>query len=234
MSNSTATSKPPVTLRLVVPASQCGSLIGKGGSKIKEIREVRQIPFHYRSSAQLLRTDPQPRGSCLGKGSLCCIMHHVASRSDLADVGAASHRVPRAGPSGSTWHQSWSWLWVKAFSCGISPSSLFLSPVHRCSGPSGGGHAAQLHRAGSDNLGDTRRYYPVCQTDLCGDAGGTVCNKAGKVHTEKIPAGPTRALGAVECVSLVPFSTCCWTTLISWYLHWKHTPCLFPTIFRSF
>uniref|UniRef100_UPI00398F342E poly(rC)-binding protein 3 isoform X4 n=1 Tax=Pristiophorus japonicus TaxID=55135 RepID=UPI00398F342E len=39
MTNSTATSKPPVTLRLVVPASQCGSLIGKGGSKIKEIRE---------------------------------------------------------------------------------------------------------------------------------------------------------------------------------------------------
>ncbi|CAO2608501.1 Poly(rC)-binding protein 3 [Lemmus lemmus] len=32
MSNSPATSKPPVTLRLVVPASQCGSLIGKGGS----------------------------------------------------------------------------------------------------------------------------------------------------------------------------------------------------------
>ncbi|XP_006896208.1 PREDICTED: poly(rC)-binding protein 2-like [Elephantulus edwardii] len=31
--------RPPVTLRLVVPASQCGSLIGKGGCKIKEIRE---------------------------------------------------------------------------------------------------------------------------------------------------------------------------------------------------
>ncbi|XP_069509407.1 poly(rC)-binding protein 2 isoform X10 [Ambystoma mexicanum] len=40
MTNSTASSKPPVTLRLVVPASQCGSLIGKGGSKIKEIRET--------------------------------------------------------------------------------------------------------------------------------------------------------------------------------------------------
>ncbi|KAK1798800.1 hypothetical protein P4O66_007087, partial [Electrophorus voltai] len=39
MSNSQATSKPPVTLRLLVPASQCGSLIGKGGSKIKEMRE---------------------------------------------------------------------------------------------------------------------------------------------------------------------------------------------------
>lgn len=32
--------RPPITLRLIVPASQCGSLIGKAGSKIKEIREV--------------------------------------------------------------------------------------------------------------------------------------------------------------------------------------------------
>lgn len=32
--------KPPVTVRLIIPASQCGSLIGKGGAKIKEIREV--------------------------------------------------------------------------------------------------------------------------------------------------------------------------------------------------
>ncbi|XP_064597524.1 poly(rC)-binding protein 3-like [Liolophura sinensis] len=37
--NTPTVPKPPVTLRLVVPASQCGSLIGKGGSKIKEIRE---------------------------------------------------------------------------------------------------------------------------------------------------------------------------------------------------
>ncbi|CAK7296282.1 Poly(rC)-binding protein 2 [Vulpes lagopus] len=37
MTNSTAASRPPVTLRLVVPASQGGSLIGKGGCKIKEI-----------------------------------------------------------------------------------------------------------------------------------------------------------------------------------------------------
>ena len=27
-------------MKLIVPASQCGSLIGKGGSKIKEIREI--------------------------------------------------------------------------------------------------------------------------------------------------------------------------------------------------
>lgn len=31
---------PIVTLRLIIPASQCGSLIGRGGAKIKEIREL--------------------------------------------------------------------------------------------------------------------------------------------------------------------------------------------------
>uniref|UniRef100_A0A7N5KRG1 K Homology domain-containing protein n=1 Tax=Ailuropoda melanoleuca TaxID=9646 RepID=A0A7N5KRG1_AILME len=38
--NGGTVSKPPVTLRLVIPASQCGSLIGKAGAKIKEIRET--------------------------------------------------------------------------------------------------------------------------------------------------------------------------------------------------
>ncbi|KAM8868592.1 poly(rC)-binding protein 4-like isoform 1-T1 [Synchiropus picturatus] len=37
--NSSGTGKSGVSVRLVVPAGQCGSLIGKGGSKIKEIRE---------------------------------------------------------------------------------------------------------------------------------------------------------------------------------------------------
>ncbi|EFO97035.1 CRE-PES-4 protein [Caenorhabditis remanei] len=32
--------KPPITMRVIVPATQCGSLIGKGGSKIKDIREA--------------------------------------------------------------------------------------------------------------------------------------------------------------------------------------------------
>ncbi|XP_076818738.1 poly(rC)-binding protein 3-like isoform X2 [Clavelina lepadiformis] len=37
--SSGATNKVPVTIRLIVPASQCGSIIGKGGVKIKEIRD---------------------------------------------------------------------------------------------------------------------------------------------------------------------------------------------------
>lgn len=30
----------PLVFKLIVPATQCGSIIGKGGSKIKEIRET--------------------------------------------------------------------------------------------------------------------------------------------------------------------------------------------------
>lgn len=65
MTNSTAASRPPVTLRLVVPASQCGSLIGKGGCKIKEIREV--------CGAQPGGAHGGGRDSSVPKGkSLCC------------------------------------------------------------------------------------------------------------------------------------------------------------------
>ncbi|NXV12631.1 PCBP4 protein, partial [Cepphus grylle] len=38
-SDGAAAGRTPVTLRLVIPASQCGSLIGKAGAKIREIRE---------------------------------------------------------------------------------------------------------------------------------------------------------------------------------------------------
>uniref|UniRef100_A0A8B9H7V4 Poly(rC) binding protein 3 n=1 Tax=Astyanax mexicanus TaxID=7994 RepID=A0A8B9H7V4_ASTMX len=64
MSNSPATSKPPVTLRLVVPASQCGSLIGKGGSKIKEMREV-QFLFLNILIVYILKTKSPPKGATI-------------------------------------------------------------------------------------------------------------------------------------------------------------------------
>lgn len=47
--------------------------------------------------------------------------------------------------------------------------------VHRGPGSGGRGHAAQLHRTCSDNLWNPRSHHPVCQTNLCGHAGGRVC-----------------------------------------------------------
>ncbi|XP_054572702.1 poly(rC)-binding protein 2-like, partial [Eptesicus fuscus] len=53
MTKSTAASRPPVTLRLVVPASQCGSLIGKGGCEIKKIPEREKPRWQHRIGAQV-------------------------------------------------------------------------------------------------------------------------------------------------------------------------------------
>jgi len=45
------TTRQLVTLRLIVPGNQCGSLIGKGGANIKAIRQV--IHDTLRSSPSL-------------------------------------------------------------------------------------------------------------------------------------------------------------------------------------
>lgn len=47
--------QPPITLRLAVPISQCGSLIGKAGSKIMEIREI--------TGASITRSDVLPNST---------------------------------------------------------------------------------------------------------------------------------------------------------------------------
>lgn len=106
MSNSPATSKPPVTLRLVVPASQCGSLIGKGGSKIKEIREVTALLLHPRAASRAsqdtpgqstgpLPADPAARSWEQGRDE------HKAERSGDPRCGCQAQApglTPRTGP----------------------------------------------------------------------------------------------------------------------------------------
>jgi transcription antitermination factor NusA-like protein len=72
--------KPPVTLRLIVPASQCGSLIGQGGSKIKEIREVTGASIQVASEmlpnsterAVTLSGTAEAISKCIYQ--ICCVM----------------------------------------------------------------------------------------------------------------------------------------------------------------
>jgi len=72
--------KPPITFRLIVPASQCGSLIGKGGSKIREIREVTGASIQVASEMLPNSTE---RAVTISGGSdaitqcvyhICCVM----------------------------------------------------------------------------------------------------------------------------------------------------------------
>jgi len=72
--------RPPVTLRLIVPASQCGSLIGKGGSKIKEIREVTGASIQVASEMLPNSTERAVTISGSSKAitqciyNICCVM----------------------------------------------------------------------------------------------------------------------------------------------------------------
>uniref|UniRef100_A0A3B3UMI1 Poly(rC) binding protein 2 n=1 Tax=Poecilia latipinna TaxID=48699 RepID=A0A3B3UMI1_9TELE len=103
MTNSTATSKPPVTLRIVVPASQCGSLIGKGGCKIKEIRESTgaqvqvagdMLPNSTERAITIAGT-PQSIIECVKQ--ICVVMLEVSGQSPPKGV-----TIPyRPKPSGS-------------------------------------------------------------------------------------------------------------------------------------
>jgi len=67
--------RPPITLRLIVPASQCGSLIGKGGSKIKEIREVTGASIQVASDMLPNSTERAVTISGTGDAITQCIYH---------------------------------------------------------------------------------------------------------------------------------------------------------------
>lgn len=94
-----AAGRAPVTLRLVIPASQCGSLIGKAGAKIREIREVRTgMPGPVRGEAKIWG----------GGGPIARPTARVPPRSPRSDAGgrASPHKSPGRGWGESERHRS--------------------------------------------------------------------------------------------------------------------------------
>ncbi|XP_014662132.1 PREDICTED: poly(rC)-binding protein 3-like isoform X2 [Priapulus caudatus] len=89
--------KPPVTIRLIVPASQCGSLIGKGGCKIKEIREVTGASIQVAS--EMLPNSTERAVTVSGTADaitqcvyhICCVMlEQMAKMAHLQHMGQLS------------------------------------------------------------------------------------------------------------------------------------------------
>ena len=75
--------RPPITFRLVVPASQCGSLIGKGGSKIKEIREVTGASIQVASEMLPNSTERAVTISGGSEAVIQCIYHICVIMSEV-------------------------------------------------------------------------------------------------------------------------------------------------------
>ena len=75
--------RPPITFRLIVPASQCGSLIGKGGSKIKEIREVTGASIQVASEMLPNSTERAVTISGSSEAVTQCVYHICSVMSEV-------------------------------------------------------------------------------------------------------------------------------------------------------
>ncbi|XP_048516857.1 poly(rC)-binding protein 3 isoform X3 [Dendroctonus ponderosae] len=94
-SNSGSVPRPPITLRLIVPASQCGSLIGKGGSKIKEIREVTGASIQVASEMLPNSTERAVTISGTGEAITQCIYHICSVMLESPPKGATIPYRPK-------------------------------------------------------------------------------------------------------------------------------------------
>jgi len=86
--------RPPITFRLVVPASQCGSLIGKGGSKIKEIREVTGASVQVASEMLPNSTERAVTISGNSEAVIQCIYHICVIMSESPPKGVTVPYTP--------------------------------------------------------------------------------------------------------------------------------------------
>jgi len=86
--------RPPITFRLVVPASQCGSLIGKGGSKIKEIREITGASIQVASEMLPNSTERAVTVSGGSDAVIQCIFHICTIMSESPPKGVTVPYTP--------------------------------------------------------------------------------------------------------------------------------------------
>merc|ERR1712098_1029090 len=79
----------PLVLRLAVPAGQCGSIIGKQGAKIKEIRDMTGAQINV--SQESLPDSNERTVEIIGSGESClqtayhvsCIMQETPVKSEI-------------------------------------------------------------------------------------------------------------------------------------------------------
>lgn len=99
-SSSSASGGGGVTLKLIVPATQCGSLIGKGGSKIKEIREVTSASVQVAS--EMLPNSTERAVTIWGTRNAItqCIYHICCVMLESPPKGTTIPYTPKSGAIG--------------------------------------------------------------------------------------------------------------------------------------
>ncbi|XP_058053346.1 poly(rC)-binding protein 3 isoform X7 [Anopheles bellator] len=98
--NTTAQGKTQIPIRLIVPASQCGSLIGKGGSKIKEIREITGCSIQVASEMLPNSTERAVTLSGSAESITQCIYHICCVMLESPPKGATIPYRPKPQVNG--------------------------------------------------------------------------------------------------------------------------------------
>ncbi|XP_055325269.1 poly(rC)-binding protein 3 isoform X4 [Sitodiplosis mosellana] len=93
--NTTTGGKTQVPIRLIVPASQCGSLIGKGGSKIKEIRESTGCSIQVASDMLPNSTEREVKLTGTAEQITQCIFHICCVMLESPPKGATIPYRPK-------------------------------------------------------------------------------------------------------------------------------------------
>ncbi|XP_052861990.1 poly(rC)-binding protein 3 isoform X6 [Anopheles cruzii] len=92
--------KTQIPIRLIVPASQCGSLIGKGGSKIKEIREITGCSIQVASEMLPNSTERAVTLSGSAESITQCIYHICCVMLESPPKGATIPYRPKPQVNG--------------------------------------------------------------------------------------------------------------------------------------
>ena len=87
----------PLTLRLACPSSQCGSIIGKHGAKVKEIRDLTGANIQVSQEALPDSTERCVEVSGTGESCLQCAYHICCILQDSQIRGQHVPYVPK-GP----------------------------------------------------------------------------------------------------------------------------------------
>ncbi|XP_033213473.1 poly(rC)-binding protein 3 isoform X3 [Belonocnema kinseyi] len=136
--------RPPITLRLIVPASQCGSLIGKGGSKIKEIREVTGASIQVASEMLPNSTERAVTISGTSEAITQCIYHICCVMLESPPKGATIPYRPKPQVGGPV---------ILAGGQAFTIQGNYAVPAHSDMGKLGNSPLAGLAALGLGGLG---------------------------------------------------------------------------------
>lgn len=163
--------KVPVTLKLIVPASQCGSIIGKSGSKIKEIRDSSACAIQVQSEMLPNSTERTVTLS----GSPASIVHCVDMLCDvMIQFPARTATVPykpQASNSPVIFHQGQAYILQGQFAV-PTPD---ITKLHQL---------AALHNPGNGGLMDSFDHLRQCSGSSLSDR---ICVEKGSSGSVNLP-----------------------------------------------